>query len=354
MLKNKNLIPTLFFVILIFLLAIYNAGNFRFIFKGIAASDEVNIRIQLQGEYEKIANPKFKTKVLIYSDNLLIKEIKDVILTKDRLNFFKLNIDLTGFDLTKKYSIFIKPDKYLGKFFCSSSSYIKNCTKSEIIFNTGTNNLELIFEPFFSGDISPADGKITAEDISKIINSIGDETTDYLATDINSDNRVETVDYSLALYSLSKNYTDDAIPVTNNATPTLAPSVIPSSIPSLTPTIVANSPTPTTIPNQSGTCKAVVNGNIYVKSIIKTYCSPINNESTEMCVSSAEECNVTKCVDEIIKASKVGVDVCAGGWGTLDEAASRATLKCQVEFVPGPCTPTPTPPLDCSTDGPSC
>lgn len=354
--KKNKLSTLLFFLIFSLFTALYANNNLKFVFRGRAAGNEASIKVKLQGEYEKIPNASFKMKVLIFSDSTLIREAKDINLSRDQNNVFKMNLDLNGLDLTKKYSLFIKPDKYLGKLFCSSSSYSKNCTQSGIVFTTGTNNLDLVFEQLFSGDIAPQDGKVTAQDISKIMNDIGDSGSNGLSTDINSDGKVETVDYSLALYSLSKNYEDDIYPqVSATPTPTgyqsQTPTPTPTSLTSPSPTV---SPSPTTTAGGSGTCKATINGKIYVKAMGQTYCSPMTNEKAEVCVSSASECTQVKCVDRVIEESKSAVNVCASGFGNLDEAASRATLSCQVEFVVGPCTPTPTPSINCSQEGPSC
>ena len=343
---KTKLITLLFFLTLSLLLAIYANINLKFIFQGRAAGNETNIKIQLQGEYDKIPNVIFKTRVLIFNDANLIREAEDINLTRDQKNFFKFNLDLNGLDLTKKYSLFIKPEKYLGKLFCSPSSYSKSCTTSEIVFAAGTNSLELVFEPLFSGDVMPQDGKVTAQDISKIMNDIGESSPNGLSTDINSDGRVETVDYSLALYSLSKNYEDDLYPQIST-TPTPIPTLSSSPTPTLAP-----SSTSTT--GSGGTCRATISGKIYVKAMGQTYCSPLNNEQSQMCVTSAADCTQVKCIDQVIIESKNAVNICASGFGSLDEAASRATLSCQVEFVPGPCTPTPTPQINCNEEGPSC
>lgn len=327
----------------------------KLIFFNKASGNQLDIKIKLQGEYDKIISPSFKTKVVLYSGNGLVKEYADQSLTKDNQNIFKVSLDTTGLDLNQTYAVFIKPDKYLGKLFCSPTSFSANCKTPQIIIPTGTSTLDLTQDMFFSGDIAPQDGKIAADDISKIAKLVGNTSTGYQEADINSDGIVQTVDYSLALYSLSKNYVDDVVPSTwvvvtptpgsVNPTPTIL-------IPTMTPTPTVFTPTATIAPS-GGTCNAVINGKIYGNYLFVNFCSPINNESASSCVASAADCTPQNCIEEVIKASKAGINSCASG-GTIDEAKSRPTLSCQVQFVPGNCIPTPTPVIDCNEEGPSC
>lgn len=347
----KNIILLLIIASLAFFLPSIN----RLVFFNRATSNQLNIKIKLQGEYDKIAGPSFKTKVILYSGSGLIKEYTDQSLTKDNQNIFKLTLDITGLDLNQTYAVSVKPDKYLGKLFCSSTSFSANCKTPQIIIPTGSSTLDLTQDPFFSGDIAPQDGKIAADDISKITKQIGKSSTGYQEADINSDGIVQTVDYSLALYSLSKNYVDDVVPSNWIVTTPTPGSVDPTPTvltPTVTPTPMISTPTATIAPS-GGTCNAVINGKIYGNYLFVNFCSPINNESASSCVASAADCNPQNCIEEVIKASKAGINSCASG-GTIDEAKSRPTLTCQVQFVPGNCIPTPTPAIDCNEEGPSC
>ncbi len=322
----------------------------KLIFFNRASGNQLDIKIKLQGEFDKITGPNFKTKVVLYSGSGLVKEYTDQNLTKDNQSIFKVTLDTTGLDLNQTYAVFIKPDKYLGKLFCSPTSFSANCKTPQIIIPTGTSTLDLTQDLFFSGDIAPQDGKIAADDISKIAKLVGKTSTGYQAEDINSDGIVQTVDYSLALYSLSKNYVDDVIPSTwIVVTPT--PTEI-ALTPTTTPMMSTPTPTPTVAPS-GGTCNAVINGKIYGNYLFVNFCSPINNESASSCVASAADCTPQNCIEEVIKASKEGINSCASG-GTIDEVKSRPTLSCQVQFVPGNCIPTPTPAIDCNEEGPSC
>lgn len=345
----KKIVLFLIIVLLIFFISPIN----KLIFFNRASANQLDIKIKLQGEYDKITSPSFKTKVVLYSGNGLIKEYTDQNLTKDNQNVFKVSLDTIGLDLNQTYAVFIKPDKYLGKIFCGPTSFSTNCKTPLIIIPAGTSTLDLTQDLFFSGDIAPQDGKIAADDISKIAKVVGKASTSYQEADINADGIVQTVDYSLALYSLSKNYVDDVIPsnwVGMTPTPTtVGPSPTLTVAATLTPTLT---PTPTVAPS-GGTCNAVINGKIYGNYLFVNFCSPINNESAFSCVSSAADCTPQNCIDEVIAASKAGINSCTSG-GTIEEAKSRATLSCQVQFVPGDCIPTPTPPIDCNEEGPSC
>jgi len=371
--KKNNLRIILIAVLFLSIILISLSSSInKLVFFNRAAENQLNIKIKLQGEYDKITGEVFQTRVVLYSQSGLVKEYLNQSLTNDNQNIFKLTIDTTGLNLNQTYAIFIKPDKYLGKLFCSSTSFSTNCKTPQIIITSGIVNLDLTQDLFFSGDISPQDGKISADDISKIINQIGQMSPDYLATDINSDGMVQTVDYSLALYSLSKNYTDDSIPFAGlTVTPTLSvtgdPSTAPTtttmpgyptSTPYPTSTTAPNSPTTTPSPTSaapaSGTCKAIINGKIYGNYLLINFCSPLINEQAYMCVSSASDCTATNCIEQVITAAKAGINTCTSGGGTIDETKSRPTLNCQVEFTPGTCIPTPTPTINCSNDGPSC
>jgi len=362
---KNNQLRFIFAVILLFILILssfFLPSLNKLIFFNRAAGNQLDIKIKLQGEYDKIINATFKTKVALYSGSGLVKEYADQSLTKDNLSTFKLTLDTTGLDLNQTYAIFVKPDKYLGKLFCSPTSYSANCKTPQIIIPSGTSTLDLTQDLFFSGDIAPQDGKIAADDISKIVKQIGKTSTGYQETDINSDGVVQTVDYSLALYSLSKNYVDDVVPsawIVLTPSPTIVGNPTTTPIPTLTAPTATSTPTPTistptaTVAPSGGTCNAVINGKIYGNYLFVNFCSPINNESASTCVASAADCTPQNCIEEVIKASKAGINSCASG-GTIDEAKSRPTLSCQVQFVPGNCIPTPTPVIDCNEDGPSC
>lgn len=212
--KNKlKIIYIIFLLLTITLISLSPSSVRKLIFFNRAAENQLNIQMKLQGQFNGTKNAVLKTKVSLYTQSGLVKEYLNQNLIQDNQNIFKVTIDTTGLNLNQMYAVYIKPDKYLGKLFCSPSSASINCKTPQIIINSSnSNNLDLTHNLLFSGDILPQDGKIAADDISKISNKIGKTSTNYLAADINTDGIIQTVDYSLALYSLSKNYVDDEIP----------------------------------------------------------------------------------------------------------------------------------------------
>ena len=242
--KNFWQIAVLLFIFISLLAYLFAPKSIKkMLLRSRAYTNELNIRIKLQGEYDKIDNPSFNTKVVLYNQTGKVKEYTNQTLAKKNENIFNVTIDTTGLEFNTTYAIFVKPDKYLGKLFCSSTAYSENCTTPQITISSGSNTLYLTQSLFLSGDISTQDGKITAEDISKILKQIGQVTTDYLSGDINSDKKVEGVDYSLALYSLSKNAVDDPITIVfTTTTPTPTPTTGQSPTNTPTPT---KTPTPT-------------------------------------------------------------------------------------------------------------
>ena len=260
--KTKKIVLFSFLItgVLIILLLItnLNLNQIKIPFlKSRAFANELTIKIKLQGEYDKIVNPYLKTKVVFYTVYGKVREYSDLKLVKSQANIFSLQIDLADLPLNQLYALFIKPDKYLGRLFCQVNSYVPNCNNPGIALQAGQNLIDFTQFYFFSGDIAPQDGKVTAEDISKILRDIGKITADYLETDINSDLMVKIVDYSLALYSLSKNYVDDVIPFPNSLVSTIFPSSLtptslptPTSQPSLEPT---KTPTPSKKPKKTPT-----------------------------------------------------------------------------------------------------
>jgi len=128
-----------------------------------------------------------------------------------------------------------------------------------IFFHRGTNDVDLTGEIILAGDLSPQNGKVDAEDLSRVIADLGKITTTILPTDINNDYYVGVDDLAYVIYSLSKNSVDDKIilisptptltPTSNVASPTSQPTstIIPSYTPIPTSTPVTNAVTPTSI-----------------------------------------------------------------------------------------------------------
>ncbi len=236
--KKIKLIKILLIVAVIFFLNI-NFGFIKKIFKIKANHLEVKLILKLQGDYSHYNKMPIFAKVTLYTPYQKIKEFENLVLLQEINNIFSTNFSLENIDLNQVYSLFIKPNKYFGR-----------VIKNQIFKTTNINVIDLSNEYFFSGDFEPADGKITAYEISLIIKNLGNKNNPQ--TDINSDGITDTQDYSLSLYSLKDNIKDEEIILLPLPTPTITQTSILTSTPTptltstLTPTIT-HTPTPTTI-----------------------------------------------------------------------------------------------------------
>ena len=226
-----------------------------------AQDNLLTLKIKLQGE--RYSGALTKTNVFLYSSQGKVSEFTDVIFSYQADKTFQGDITLKpDFNYDSLYSIYIKPTNYFGKLFCTTSVVGKDCTVPQFIFKQAGSIIDLSAQTFFGGDISPANGKVDSYDISKIMANLGNSSD--LSTDINTDGSTNTIDYILALYSLSKNMTDDGVAlvfVAPSSTPVLTSTPVPSTtpiptstpaptftpIPSLTPSITP-SPRPTNTP----------------------------------------------------------------------------------------------------------
>ena len=221
--KIKKIFLLIFGVFLFGFLVFY---NLKYILPSRATNPGLYIKIKLQGDYSQTTNLILKTKIAAYTPSEKITEFTAQSLTQVNDNIFSINLPINGFDLTKTYRIFIKPEKYLGKL---TSGYI---------FTNSQNTIDLTNDFFYAGDVSPADGKISSYDISTIIDNLGKTSTEAPATDLNNNGITNTQDYAMALYSLKKDVTDDEIDL-SSITPTPTPTEEPTltSTPTPTPTI---------------------------------------------------------------------------------------------------------------------
>ena len=211
----------------------------KYILKTRAVGPELNLKIKLQGDFNDIVNPPIKAVVSLYTVEAKIKEFADQSLIQENQNVFSIKLPLSDINLTKIYAVFIKPEKYLGRLFCSQTVVGADCRSPQLIFGNSQNNIDLSEYIFLSGDLKPFDGKVSSYDLSAIIHNLGKVVSPSADTDINFDRYTDTQDYSLALYSLKQNAVDDPINLASlSATPT-AP---------VTPTQPAatNTPVPTT------------------------------------------------------------------------------------------------------------
>ncbi len=209
-----------------------------------AAGPELNLKIKLQGDFGNITNPPIKAVVSLYTVEAKIKEFADQSLIQENQNVFSIKLSLSDIDLTKIYAVFIKPEKYLGRLFCSQIVVGADCRSPQLIFGNNQNNIDLSKYIFLSGDLKPFDGKVSSYDLSIIIHNLGKVASPSADTDINYDSSTDTQDYSLALYSLGQNVVDDPINfASSSATPTPIAPVTPTTKPATTNTPI---PTPTT------------------------------------------------------------------------------------------------------------
>ncbi len=212
-----------------------------------AQDNSLTLRIKLPGE--RYPGSLTKSTVILYNPQGKVKEYTDVTFTYQADKVFEgvISFDPT-FDYNTLYAIVIKPNNYFGQLFCSESIHGKGCTSPQFIFKQTSNLVDLSKLMFFGGDISPANGKVDAYDISKIMANLG--KSDDTSTDINDDGMTNSIDYLLALYSLSNNISDDAITlvvVPPSPSPTVSITTTPST--TLSPTaILSVTPVPTTIP----------------------------------------------------------------------------------------------------------
>jgi hypothetical protein len=216
--------------------------NLKYILKTKATGAELNIRLKLQGDYHQIKDPLIKVKVALYTPYQKVLELTKQPLSQEQDNIFSLKIPINNLDFTQTYSIFIKPEKYLGRL-----------SKGHVFINS-QNNVNLTQNIFLAGDVKNFDGKVDAYDLSSIFRDLGKTTTLSADTDLNYNLITNTQDYSLALYSLSQNAVDEPITLaTSSATP--APTSKPTPTLTLNPTL-----TPIPTPTTPGACSSMDNG----------------------------------------------------------------------------------------------
>lgn len=109
-------------------------------------------------------------------------------------------------DVNAKYILYVKGPYHVQKKICVSTPTetaggTYRCTKGDIGFVAGDNNLNLSGVLLLGGDLPDQDGSITAYDTSLIRNNLG--KTDNDKCDVNRDGRCDTQDHSLIIESLS-------------------------------------------------------------------------------------------------------------------------------------------------------
>ncbi|MFH0773136.1 MAG: hypothetical protein V1922_02395 [bacterium] len=197
-----------------------------------AQENTLTIKIKLQGE--RYPQATASSTIVFYSAQGMVKEFKNVIFSYQADKTFEGIITFDpNFNYNALYALYIKPNNYFGKLFCSEIINGKNCTSPQFIFKQNVNVIDLSNQFFYGGDINPANGKVDAYDVSKILANLG--TSHDFSTDINNDAITNSIDYLLALYSLSNNFSDDTIPfITTMPTSTQTGNVIVTPMPTNT------------------------------------------------------------------------------------------------------------------------
>jgi hypothetical protein len=204
------------FFILFFLLIATAFFYYLYAIKSKASGSELNIKIKLQGDFQKTENLKIISQFQILDPNRRIK-LNNEYLYQSNSNFFISKLSLFGLQLPQIYSVFIKPKNYFGRYF------------SALPLINGQNSFDFSNDYFYYGDID-GDGRISAQDLSLIFRDLG--------------KNYYTSHYMMALFALKNNFSDDQI-ITATPSPTFASAPSP-----LTPTIQSN-PTSTLIPTST-------------------------------------------------------------------------------------------------------
>ncbi len=243
-----------------------------------AQDNSLTFKIKLQGE--SYPSAKVYATVVIYNTKGKLSELINVPFTfqTDKLYWGTISFG-PGFNYNDMYAFYIKPQAYFGRLFCSESTDGKSCTQPLLILKQNGTVIDLSTKFFSGGDIYPANGKVDAYDISRIISNLGKSIDP--STDINNDGITNSIDYLLALYSLGNNVQDDVLTLNN---PSITPSITPSVAvvtPSLTPIMITSTPAPTSITPTT------------TPSPIPTIVTPTSTPATPTAPTSAGICRVT-------------------------------------------------------------
>ncbi|MFA5136616.1 MAG: hypothetical protein WC489_04450 [Patescibacteria group bacterium] len=233
-----------FFFLLVFILLVATSP-----LRSRAASNTLSLKIKLQGVRKEL--DKVKVHIDFYDGPNKVSEEPEVIFTYENGIFSGDIVFASDFDFNKRYALFIKPEKHIGRVFCNSQLTGTQCTTPQFFFLATGSSYDLTSQIFLSGDVPPSNGKVDAQDMSLIMKDLGKVSSESAATDINSDGITDVVDYSLAFYSLSNNAIDDIVNLTA-PTDTPTPTQIATPTATLTPTMPAT-PSPTLQPSPTVT-----------------------------------------------------------------------------------------------------
>lgn len=274
--KTHRSHPTYFFFISLVLLgAILSfVALFQYYRSSVskASGDTVTLKIALEGDFS--LGQKMPTDVILYRSLGKVQEYSSVPFIYQYDKTLEGTITLPSrFDFNALYAIYMKPRNYFGRLFCRSLVSGKTCTVPQFMIQRGGNVFFLNQTQFRGGDIPPINGRVDAEDLSKVMDHLG-KMNDY-ATDVDGNGITNTLDYNLVNSAYKDNISDDVytlevpwaptpiyipyyptryptyryIPrpfptptfpfphITYPPTPTLIPTKVPTRIPTPTPTL---------------------------------------------------------------------------------------------------------------------
>lgn len=218
-----------------------------------ASSTNIPVQIKIQGNYRN--NATMSALIRVYDQHEKVTEIQSLDLARTGTpNIFSASIPLEHLDAAALYTVYVKPQAGFGRAFCSTDKSGPNCSASQLRL-LANQTLSLVFDTVYLGDVPEQDGVSNARDISLIKGQLG--KTGSPETDINKDGITDSEDFSLAMFSLSKNMKDDEVVWLSAATPTSTPSATPATpttAPTTAPTpTLTGSPTPTSAPAATNT-----------------------------------------------------------------------------------------------------
>lgn len=173
-----------------------------------ASINTLTLKLKLQGEFYPFST--ILTDITLYRPSGKVVDYYNVPFSYLSDDTFQGTITFdSNFDFNTLFAISVKPHRYFSKLFCSTTVNGKSCTSPQFIIRQAGDVINLSDFVFYGGDIDPANGRVDAYDMSRIMTNLGRSSDS--STDINNDGITNTVDYILALYSLSNNIVDDAI-----------------------------------------------------------------------------------------------------------------------------------------------
>ncbi len=255
---------TNFVIIVLLLFSLFLSGLFiqslMTLIRINASQNTLTLKVKIQGEYNDGATKQ--VTVSVYDNEKQIKEFPDVeFRLTSKPNVFTGTIGFQSPDPNNTYSIVFKPVHGFAKVFCDTQTSSGNCFSSKLKL-TPDSTLYFTDDTIMLGDTTPEDNALDALDLSRIKAQLNNRDE---ATDINGDGITNTVDFSLALFSLGKGVSDDHITWLHSITPTVTPTptAVPSSAPTETPT-----PTPAPVPDtQSSAGESPQTGNKFDKNV---------------------------------------------------------------------------------------